>query len=63
MRVCDAAMAVVTESKSPSLMWGDLNLCHAIAEFCILLPTPRLRLEVASSRLLELWIERRQTDE
>jgi hypothetical protein len=32
MRVCDAAMAVVTESKSPSLMWGDLNLCHAIAD-------------------------------
>lgn len=32
MRVCDAAVAVLTETGNPAVMWGDTGLLHLIAE-------------------------------
>ena len=31
MRVCDAAVAVLTETDNPAVMWGDTGLLHLIA--------------------------------
>ncbi len=32
MRVCDAAVEVLKETGNPAVMWGDVGLCHKIAE-------------------------------
>ena len=32
MRVCDAALEVLTKTGNPAVMWGDTGLLHAIAE-------------------------------
>ena len=32
MRVCDAAVAVLRETKNPAVMWGDCGLLDLIAE-------------------------------
>ena len=32
MRACDAAVAVLRETKNPAVMWGDSGLLHLIAE-------------------------------
>ncbi len=32
MRVCDAALEVLLETKNPSVMYGDEWLCHRIAD-------------------------------
>jgi hypothetical protein len=32
IRVCDAAVAVLTETNNPAVMWGDTGLLHMIAK-------------------------------
>lgn len=32
MRVCDAAVLVLRETKNPAVMWGDSGLLHLIAD-------------------------------
>jgi hypothetical protein len=32
MRACDAALAILLETRNPSVMYGDEGLCHEIAK-------------------------------